>query len=191
VKSHAAICGLSFTFYFYNLLTRVYKMRPLCSQGSAFGHETSESVPVCWSQLGSFPGIYCVCCSPWFPHSESTSSFLLALQSYKPPGSSAVFPVTVTTFCRELGDKLCKYLTQLLTQIGARGFEKLFPESTSIINSLLPVKMVSATLFPSSFPTTFLVSGARNGRDQSWHFYLPGCQTVAQLLGNATQPRHH
>jgi hypothetical protein len=41
--------------------------------------------------------------------------------------SSAVFPVTVTTFCRGLGDKLCKYLIQLLTQIRARSFEKLSP----------------------------------------------------------------
>jgi hypothetical protein len=34
-----------------------------------------------------------------FPTLDSTSSFLLALQSWKPPASSAVFPVTVTTFC--------------------------------------------------------------------------------------------
>jgi hypothetical protein len=68
-----------------------------------------------------------------------------------------MFPVTVTTFCRELGDKLCKYLTQLLTQIGAQGFEKLSPKPTSIINSLLPVKMVSVILFPSTIPATFLV----------------------------------
>jgi hypothetical protein len=65
-----------------------------------------------------------------------------------------MFPVTVTTFCREVGDKLCKYLTQILTQIGAQGFEKLSP--LSIINSLLPVKMVSVTLFPLPFPATFL-----------------------------------
>jgi hypothetical protein len=82
-----------------------------------------------WCQLDSFPGIYCVWYSRWFPHSESKSSFLLALQSCTPPASSAMFPVTVTTFCRGLEDKLCKYLTQLLTQIGAQGFEKLSPSS--------------------------------------------------------------
>jgi hypothetical protein len=65
-----------------------------------------------------------------------------------------VFPVTVTAFYRRVRGKLCKYLTQLLTQIRAQGFEKLFPESTSIINSLLSVKMVSVTLFPSPFPAT-------------------------------------
>jgi hypothetical protein len=63
-----------------------------------------------------------------FP-TESTSSFLLALQSHKLPVSSAVFPITVTTFCRGLGDKLRKYLTKFLTQTGAEGFEKLPPLS--------------------------------------------------------------
>jgi hypothetical protein len=43
--------------------------------------------------------------------------------------SSAMFPVTVTAFSRGLGDKLCKYLTKPPTQIGAQGFEKLFPLS--------------------------------------------------------------
>jgi hypothetical protein len=49
----------------------------------------------CWSQLGHFPGIYCVWYIPWFPHSESMSSFLLALQ----------FPVTMTKFYRAMGGK--------------------------------------------------------------------------------------
>jgi hypothetical protein len=42
VKSHASICGLSFAFCFHNLLERVYKVRALCSQASAFGHESTE-----------------------------------------------------------------------------------------------------------------------------------------------------
>jgi hypothetical protein len=28
-----------------NLLARVYKVKLLCSQGTAFGHESAESVP--------------------------------------------------------------------------------------------------------------------------------------------------
>jgi hypothetical protein len=44
MKSHAAICGLSFTLFFCNLLGRLYKVRPLCSQNSAFGHESTEYV---------------------------------------------------------------------------------------------------------------------------------------------------
>jgi hypothetical protein len=74
--------------------------------------------PFSWDYL-------CVWNLPWFPHSECISSFLLALKNCKPPASSAVFPVTVITFSRGLGPKLWKYLTQLLTQIGAQGFEKL------------------------------------------------------------------
>jgi hypothetical protein len=62
-------------------------------------------------------------------NTESTSSFLLALKSCKPSASAAVFPITVTTFCRGLGGKFCKYLAQLLTQIRAQGFEKLSPLS--------------------------------------------------------------
>jgi hypothetical protein len=38
--SHTATCGLSFAFCFCNLLAREYKVRPLCSGGSAFGHES-------------------------------------------------------------------------------------------------------------------------------------------------------
>jgi hypothetical protein len=83
----------------------------------------------CCGHLGYFPVIYYVWYSPCFPNSESTSSFLLALQSCKPPASSAVFPVTVTTFCRGLGDKLYKYLIQILIQIRAQGFEKFSPLS--------------------------------------------------------------
>jgi hypothetical protein len=36
--------GLDFAFFFCDLLARVYKVRPLCSRGSAFGHESAESV---------------------------------------------------------------------------------------------------------------------------------------------------
>jgi hypothetical protein len=32
-------------FLFCNLLARICKGRTLCSQGSAFGHESAESVP--------------------------------------------------------------------------------------------------------------------------------------------------
>jgi hypothetical protein len=59
-----------------------------------------------------------------------------------------MFPVTVTAFYGRVRGKLCKYLTQLLTQMRAQDFEKLFPKSSSIINSLLSVKMVLVTLFP-------------------------------------------
>jgi hypothetical protein len=62
-------------------------------------------------------------------HSVSTGNIRLALKSWKLPASSAMFSVTVTTLCWGFGDKLCKYLTQLLTQIGAQGFEKLSPLS--------------------------------------------------------------
>jgi hypothetical protein len=44
MKSHATISGLSFAFCFCNLLAREYKVRPLCSQGSAFGHESTDYV---------------------------------------------------------------------------------------------------------------------------------------------------
>jgi hypothetical protein len=38
-------------------------------------------------QLSYIPGIYGVWYSPWFPHCEYTSNFLLALKSCKPPAS--------------------------------------------------------------------------------------------------------
>jgi hypothetical protein len=38
------IYGLDLAFCFCNLLARVYKVRPLCSQNSAFGHESTEYV---------------------------------------------------------------------------------------------------------------------------------------------------
>jgi hypothetical protein len=44
IKLHTTIYGLSFAFCFCNLLARVYKVKPLCSQGSAFEHESTESV---------------------------------------------------------------------------------------------------------------------------------------------------
>jgi hypothetical protein len=40
----STIYELSFAFCFCNLLARVYKVRPFCSQGSAFGHKSAESV---------------------------------------------------------------------------------------------------------------------------------------------------
>jgi hypothetical protein len=40
-----------------------------------------------------------------------------------------MFPVTVMTFYRQVRGKLCQYLIQTLTLIGAQGFEKLFPLS--------------------------------------------------------------
>jgi hypothetical protein len=45
IELHATIYGLNLTFCFCNLLARVYKVRPLCSWGSAFGHKFAESVP--------------------------------------------------------------------------------------------------------------------------------------------------
>jgi hypothetical protein len=39
---------------------------------------------------------------PWFPHSESESSFLLALQYCMPPACPARFPITVPTFYKGL-----------------------------------------------------------------------------------------
>jgi hypothetical protein len=46
MKSHAAVCGLSFAFCFCNLLARVCKVRPLCSRGSAFGPDQVHWVSV-------------------------------------------------------------------------------------------------------------------------------------------------
>jgi hypothetical protein len=42
---HVTIYGLELAFFFCNLLARVYNLRPHCSQGSAFGHESAKSVP--------------------------------------------------------------------------------------------------------------------------------------------------
>jgi hypothetical protein len=42
--------------------------------------------------------LLCVWNLPSFPHSESASSFLLALQYCKPPVSPEMFPVIVTIF---------------------------------------------------------------------------------------------
>jgi hypothetical protein len=44
IKLNITIHGLDFAFCFCNLLARVYKVRPLCSRGSAVEHESTESV---------------------------------------------------------------------------------------------------------------------------------------------------
>jgi hypothetical protein len=44
IKLNITIHGLDLAFCFCNLLARVYKVRPLCFQGSAFGHESAGSV---------------------------------------------------------------------------------------------------------------------------------------------------
>jgi hypothetical protein len=44
MELYVTIYGLDLAFCFCNLLARVYKVRPLCSQGSAFGHKSTESV---------------------------------------------------------------------------------------------------------------------------------------------------
>jgi hypothetical protein len=44
------------------------------------------------------------------------------------------------------------YITHLLTLIRAQGFEKLSPESASVIKIPDSCKVVSVTLFPSPFP---------------------------------------
>jgi hypothetical protein len=44
VRSRAATDGLNFAFCFGIQLASIYKVRPLCSNGSAFGHESAGSV---------------------------------------------------------------------------------------------------------------------------------------------------
>jgi hypothetical protein len=45
LELYVTIYGLDLAFCFCNLLARAYNVRSLCSQGSAFGHESAESVP--------------------------------------------------------------------------------------------------------------------------------------------------
>jgi hypothetical protein len=97
--------------------------------------------------LAIFWDLLYVWSSPWFPHTESTSRFLLPLQYCMPPASPARFPVTVPTFykgvqptcfpvtskppytakspCLHNTPPRGGYITHLLTLIGAQGFENL------------------------------------------------------------------
>jgi hypothetical protein len=51
--------GWALLFCFCNLLARVYKGRPFCSQGSAFGHESAESVSAqCFFLLNCLSVLY-------------------------------------------------------------------------------------------------------------------------------------
>jgi hypothetical protein len=46
IELYITMYGLDLAFCFCNLLARVYKVRPFCSWGSAFGHKSAGSVLV-------------------------------------------------------------------------------------------------------------------------------------------------
>jgi hypothetical protein len=47
MKLQATIYGLNFASHFCNLFARLHKARPLCSQGSSFGCESTEPMLAC------------------------------------------------------------------------------------------------------------------------------------------------